>query len=328
MKICDKSKKIISIFCLFITTVITIYTYIITIPNAYEVYIGGEPAVIVESKEDFTNINEALTQDINKRYPAVRLNNDIIFKKVKANPSIINSSSFIRNEILCRSNIKVSAVIMYSDRKKTAVIANEKEMNSVIEMVKKGYAQKNKIQNLNNITLISNITFVKRDVNLVYLDNLNEAQAAITNKLRPAVSFVNKEKLSASGISRGSGLGVIQMCMPAIGRITSNYGLRWGKMHYGVDIGASYGDEIIAAADGTIIYAGWEEGYGNLIEIQHAAGLSSYYGHCSLINVKIGQIVKKGQKIGNIGSTGKSTGPHLHFEIRNNGKPTNPLNFI
>jgi len=328
LKISDKSKKLASIFCLLVAMVITIYTYIITLPNAYEVYIGGKPAVFVKSKEDFAKINESLIQDINKRFPTVKLNNDITFKKVTVNSSLINNSNFIKNEILCRSNIKVSAVIMYSDGKKTAVIANEKEMNSVIEILKKDYAQKGKIKNLNSITLKSDINYVKSDVNLVYLDNLNEAEAAITNKLRPAVSFENNESLSASGISRGTGLGVMQMCMPTIGRITSNYGMRWGKMHYGVDIGASYGDKIIAAASGTIIYAGWEEGYGNLIEIQHVGGISSYYGHCSSINVKIGQIVKKGEKIGNIGSTGESTGPHVHFEVRNNGKPTNPLNFI
>jgi murein DD-endopeptidase MepM/ murein hydrolase activator NlpD len=324
----DKNKKVICIFSLFVATVVTIYAYIITLPNAYEVYIGGIPVAIVENKEDFINVNESLIQDINKRYPNVKLNNGITFKKVKTNLSIVSSSSFIRKEILCRSNIKVPAITMYSDRKKIAVLANEKELNAVIELVKKNYAQKNNIKNLNNISLKSDISYIKSNVNLVYLDNLNDAAAAIINKSRPAVSFEYKDSLSAGSISRGGGLSVATMCIPTIGRITSNYGMRWGKMHYGVDIGAPYGSEIIAADNGTITYAEWEGGYGKLIVIQHSGGLSSYYGHCSSIDVKVGQFVKKGQKIGEIGSTGKSTGPHVHFEIRNNGKPTNPLNFI
>lgn len=328
MGISNKNKKIISIFCLFILTVVVIYTYIGTLPNAYEVYIGGKPAVIVENKEDFTKINESLNKDISNRYSTVKLNNDITFSKVTVNPSIINNTSFIKKEILCRSNIKVPAVIMYSDGKKAAVIADEQEMNSVIDVVKKNYAQKNNIKDLKNIALKSDISYVKKEVNIVYLDNVKDAAVAIENKLRPTVSFEYKQILSASSVSRGAGLKVSQMCMPTIGRITSNFGMRWGKMHNGLDIGATYGSEIIAAQGGTIIYASWEEGYGNLIEIQHAGGLSSYYGHCSLINVKVGQIVKKGQKIGNIGSTGNSTGPHVHFEIRNNGKPTNPLDFL
>ena len=308
--------------------IVTIYTYIATLPNAYEVYIGGKPAVIVENKEDFTKINESLNKDISNRYPTIKLNNDITFNKVTAKSSIINNSNFIRKEILCRSNIRVPAVIMYSDGKKTAVVADEKEINSVINVVKRKYAQKNNIKDLNNITLKSDISYVKKDVNIVYLDNVKDVTIAIENKLRPTVSFEYKQRLSASSVSRGVGVNVAQMCMPTIGRITSNYGMRWGKMHNGLDIGAPYGSEIIAAESGTIIYAGWEEGYGNLIEIKHAGGLSSYYGHCSLINVNVGQIVKKGQKIGNVGSTGNSTGPHVHFEIRNNGKPTNPLNFL
>lgn len=324
----DISKKILSVILLGVTAVVTIYAYIITLPNAYEVHIGGVPVAIVESKEDFTKVNESLIRDINKRYPAVKLSNGITFNKVRVNLSIINNSSFIRKEILCRSNIKVPAVIMYSNGKKTAVIADEKELNSLIDLVKKNFAQKNNIKDLAKISLKSDISYVKSDVNLVYLDNLNDAAAGIINKSRPAVNFEYKDNLSANSISRGAGVSVAKMCIPAIGRITSNYGMRWGRMHYGVDIGAPYGSEIIAADNGTITYAEWEGGYGKLIVIQHAGGLSSYYGHCSLINVKVGQFVQKGQKIGEIGSTGESTGPHVHFEIRNNGEPTNPLNFI
>jgi hypothetical protein len=113
-------------------------------------------------------------------------------------------------------------------------------------------------------------------------------------------------------------------------RITSGFGLRrhpiFGilKYHEGVDLKQKYGASVRAAADGKVIYAGWAEGYGNLIILKHTKGYTTYYGHLSRIRVKIGQRVYKGQVIGNVGTTGWVTGPHLHFEVRKNGIPINP----
>jgi murein DD-endopeptidase MepM/ murein hydrolase activator NlpD len=96
-------------------------------------------------------------------------------------------------------------------------------------------------------------------------------------------------------------------------------------MHEGIDIAAPVGTAIHAAAAGTIVYAGWAEGYGNLVVIDHGGGLATAYGHQSAIYVMGGQ-VSQGQVIGAVGSTGHSTGPHLHFEVRLNGEPVDPLN--
>jgi len=115
---------------------------------------------------------------------------------------------------------------------------------------------------------------------------------------------------------------------PVQGVLTSPYGMRWGRMHEGIDIGASSGTPIYAAAGGTVIYAGWEGGYGNLTVIDHGNGLATAYGHQSQIAVSSGQTVSRGQLIGYIGSTGHSTGPHLHFEVRVNGTPVNPLSYL
>jgi murein DD-endopeptidase MepM/ murein hydrolase activator NlpD len=115
---------------------------------------------------------------------------------------------------------------------------------------------------------------------------------------------------------------------PVQGVLTSPYGMRWGRMHEGIDIGAATGTPIYAAAGGTVIYAGWEGGYGNLTVIDHGNGLATAYGHQSQIAVSSGQTVSRGQLIGYIGSTGHSTGPHLHFEVRVNGTPVNPLSYL
>jgi murein DD-endopeptidase MepM/ murein hydrolase activator NlpD len=115
---------------------------------------------------------------------------------------------------------------------------------------------------------------------------------------------------------------------PVNASITSPFGWRWGRMHQGIDLGAAYGAPIAAAAAGTVIYAGWLGGYGNLTVIDHGGGLATAYGHQSRIAVGLGQQVAQGEIIGYIGSTGHSTGPHLHFEVRVNGQPVDPLGYL
>ena len=118
---------------------------------------------------------------------------------------------------------------------------------------------------------------------------------------------------------------------PVNGSITSRYGmrhhpiLRRTRLHAGVDFGAGHGSRIMAAADGVVIAATYSRGYGNMIILDHGGGISTLYAHCSAISVSTGQRVKRGQRIGAVGSTGLATGPHLHFEVRVNGRPVNPL---
>ncbi|MBV5261367.1 peptidoglycan DD-metalloendopeptidase family protein [Synechococcus moorigangaii CMS01] len=117
---------------------------------------------------------------------------------------------------------------------------------------------------------------------------------------------------------------------PAKGTLTSGYGPRWGRMHRGIDIAAPTGTPIFAAASGEVITAGWNSGgYGNLVKIRHGDGSVTLYAHNSRIMVRQGQQVKQGQQIAAMGSTGFSTGPHLHFEIHPSGKgATNPMAFL
>lgn len=116
---------------------------------------------------------------------------------------------------------------------------------------------------------------------------------------------------------------------PVKGRLTSSFGMRWGRMHNGMDIANSVNTPIGAARAGTVIAAYYNRGgYGNLIILDHGNGVETYYAHLNKINVKVGQKVGQGEVIGLLGSTGNTTGPHLHFEIRLNHKPLNPIKYL
>lgn len=120
-----------------------------------------------------------------------------------------------------------------------------------------------------------------------------------------------------------------------LGKINNEFGFRRNpfggrayEFHGGLDIDGERGDAVAAPANGIIVKAGWQGGYGNMIEIEHGNGLTTRYGHLSRIEVQVGDTINRGQIIGLIGSTGRSTGPHLHYELRVNDKPINPRRFL
>ena len=121
------------------------------------------------------------------------------------------------------------------------------------------------------------------------------------------------------------------MRLPVSGRVTSGFGNRfhpilgYARMHKGVDLAASYGAPIAAAAPGKVIAAGWAGGYGREVIIAHAGGIQTRYGHMSRLAAAVGQTVSQGQVIGYVGSSGLSTGPHVHYEVLKNGRPVNPM---
>jgi murein DD-endopeptidase MepM/ murein hydrolase activator NlpD len=127
-------------------------------------------------------------------------------------------------------------------------------------------------------------------------------------------------------ISRGANGWMV----PARGPLSSRYGMRYHpilhrrKLHTGDDIAAKYGSPIRAAKGGRVLWAGWKKAYGNTVIMDVGNGVTVLYGHASKLGVTAGQPVKEGQYIGNVGSTGWSTGPHLHFEVRKNGRPIDP----
>jgi murein DD-endopeptidase MepM/ murein hydrolase activator NlpD len=164
------------------------------------------------------------------------------------------------------------------------------------------------------------------------LDRLSESERAEEdeiNHLRAAdIALEAKIRAAESGPSYDSSPSSQGLVWPVPGPITSGFGPRWGSFHYGLDIGAGFGTPIHAAAAGTVIYAGWYDGFGNFVIVDHGGGLSTTYGHQSEIAVSVGEHVDQGQLVGYVGSTGFSTGPHLDFEVRVNGTPVDPLGYL
>ncbi|WP_370318273.1 peptidoglycan DD-metalloendopeptidase family protein [Synechococcus sp. BS56D] len=116
---------------------------------------------------------------------------------------------------------------------------------------------------------------------------------------------------------------------PTKGVFTSGYGWRWGRMHKGIDIANNVGTPIQAAKDGVVVFSGWSSGYGYLVELSHGDGTSTRYAHNSRLIVRKGQVIPQGATISLMGSTGRSTGPHLHFEIRQpGGAASDPMAFL
>jgi murein DD-endopeptidase MepM/ murein hydrolase activator NlpD len=136
-------------------------------------------------------------------------------------------------------------------------------------------------------------------------------------------SRIQTSQSSSSVVRSSSGL-----IWPVSGPVTSGYGWRWGRMHEGIDIAVPTGTPVAAAASGQVIVAGWMGGYGNLVVIDHGGGLATAYGHNSSFAVGSGSTVSQGQTIAYAGSTGNSTGPHVHFEVRVNGSPVDPLGYL
>lgn len=170
-------------------------------------------------------------------------------------------------------------------------------------------------------------------VNPIYTQNINEVEQAVevASAVEAAETHVLEAVKEQERIKAATLDGVYFAIKPVTGVITSRYGANESirdHTHRGIDIGAPNGTKIVAAAKGTVSYSGWMGGYGYLVIIDHGNGIQTYYGHCSKLYVNVGDEVEAGEEIAAVGSTGYSTGNHLHFEIRKNGSQVNPQRYL
>ena len=155
------------------------------------------------------------------------------------------------------------------------------------------------------------------------IEDLEAQSASLAAQIRQA------QQPSSSGSTPpvapiGSGV----LGWPVSGPVVSGFGMRWGRMHEGIDITCATGTPVRAAGDGTVIWAGWRGGYGNLVVVDHGGGLSTAYAHNSAFATSVGQSVVRGQVVSYAGSTGNSSGPHVHFEVRVDGTAVDPLGYL
>lgn len=209
------------------------------------------------------------------------------------------------------------------EAKKREIVGKKNELESTQKKLQTNEAQiKSKVSEKEKT--LDNITKEKTE----YDKALREMEK-VSEELGEAIRKLQEKTREEDGV-----LKAINMIWPVSGRVTSDYGWRFhpvvkeNRFHTGLDIGAPEGTDTKAAADGTVILAGWVTGYGLTTIISHGNNTTSLYGHSSKLLTQAGDKVKQGQVIAKVGSTGVSTGPHLHFEIRVNGDPVNPWGFL
>ena len=244
----------------------------------------------------------------------VETNDDEIFQKVTGNGT---------------AYYKYYAVLEDSEEK--AYVADFATAESIIEGLKE--KDSDNIEDLSRIekyeTKLADFVTKEDAISSLYKEKpvvVKQVTAAKASSSSSSGSFSTSRNMSQSKVSLG-----VSLIKPITGTISSRFGasssIRSGA-HTGLDIASSSGSPIKAAGSGTVSFAGWKGSYGNLLVITHSNGVQTYYGHCSKLYVSSGQSVSQGQTVAAVGSTGNSTGPHLHFEIRVNGVAYNPQNYV
>ena len=305
-----------------IATILVLTIILIKYKAVYKVTISGKEVGYVINKYEFEKLieEEIINSD----------ENNIAFVDIETFPSyslVLADSDIETNEQEIFSKINEEAIVTYKmytiavNGNNTAYVNSIEEAEEAVEEIKEQYKEK-----LDEIDISVNEVYTK-DLNVIE-QTVEVASAVDSAEVQVIAAVKEQEKIKAATLD-----GVYFGTKPVSGIITSRYGSRQGteivsSNHTGIDIGAPYGTDIVAAAPGKVTYSGWMGGYGNLIIITHDNGIQTYYGHCSKLYAKVGDEVEAGDLIAAVGSTGNSTGNHLHFEIRKNGSPLNPQRYI
>lgn len=252
---------------------------------------------------------------------------DLLKRILRNDRDLVNRVAEVKRAVEARRKV------LDSERAEQAVVvakAEEKEMKLRLRKQEKDRLL-DKMENDRDTSqrAYEELMAASKEVEKLIQQNRYEAQRRAEEEAR-ASARSSYGGGGASSPSQGSGA----MIWPVHGEITSPFGWRVhpitgnSRFHSGMDIGADYGDPIVAAASGTVIYSGWISGYGYAVIIDHGGGISTLYGHNQSLAVGEGEAVSQGQVIAYCGSTGNSTGPHCHFEVRENGEPVEPLGYL
>lgn len=307
--------KLIKIIAIALAIIIAIM--LIKFRPAYSVSLNGEDLGYVGDEEEFKNeVNENILTPSESNVAFVELDN------VEYTFSLVSRSEVNEDEVMLaleQSAQNVYRVFEVADlnNEETKVYVNTmEEAEGIVSTLKEQYSE------------------IEPDlvINQIYLDNADEvneetiklAKQELTNSLQEELE--EKQEIDSRTVN-----GIYLAVVPVTGRITSRFGAVESirdHTHKGIDIAATRGTPILATASGTVTFAGWSSGYGYLVKIDHGNGVETYYGHCSKLYVSAGDTVEAGEQIAAVGSTGNSTGNHLHFEIRLDGKQVNPQTYV
>ncbi len=282
----------------------------------YAVKFGGEEIGYIESKKAFEQVlEEELGENEIENVAYKNINKDVKYK-LKLVDKTISSNE---NEILSKMNEESEtvyyeyAIIVNGENKEH--VNTEEEANQIVENIKQELGEEL------NIEVTKVYTKEKEIQNDIEIATISDN---ITNNIKE--QKVQEKKRQEATVN-----GIYLQVDPVKGHITSRYGAREAirsHEHRGLDVAAPTGTPIKAITQGTIEYSSSMSGYGNLIIIDHGNGVKTYYGHCSKLYKKVGEEVETGEVIAAVGSTGNSTGPHLHLEVRVDNKIMNPLNYV
>lgn len=312
----------------------------------YKVTLNGEVIGYVEDKEKMQEKIEAFENNLEGNITSI---------KIEAMPeyelelvSNIKESQTKEETILAlikeNSEIKCKTYAIKLDGNIKACVDTEEEANQIIENIKSEINQNIELNleieeqeiNKKEIDNISSIEVAKLNINKdveVKVQEYEKKQAEAKKQEANRKAALERAAVVSSRASAGTSASVpadngLFMRPVSGGTITSKYGQRSSGFHTGLDIAIANGTPIYAAASGTVKFSGKKGGYGYLVIIDHGNGYQTYYAHCSALYVSAGQSVSKGQNISAVGSTGNSSGYHLHFEVRYNGNTLNPQNYI
>lgn len=302
---------------LILSSVVLIYKPI------YKVTLNGEFIGYCENKSELqSKINKYLqTGDTDSSNVAfAQIDNLPKYQICLLKKDIITTDDEIYNTVISTGTIFYRYYAILLDNEEKMYVSTLDEAESCVNELKE--------KNSNNINKISILE--KYETDLRDFSTKEQVVTALYEKkvviAKSPVSYSKSANLSSSVAS----LNGIQLSRPVSGRISSRFGIRGGTTHKGIDIAAPKGTPIYSSSSGTVITSayGWNGGYGNYVVINHGNGISTAYGHCSSLVAKVGQKVNQGDLIAYVGSTGDSSGNHLHFEIRVNGVAQNPQNYL
>ncbi len=322
---------LISVAVLFILAVVASFYKI-----SYSVSLDGQMLGYTDNKSKLqTQINEYIENGESQNTAFVQVDSLPQYKICLLKRNINSDDEKIFNTVKSGGTTYYRYYAVLENQEEKVYVPEFTEAEEIVNQLK----EKNS-SNIDNITISE-----KYDTELKVMDNIDDAVASLYVEPKNVVVASNKKNTSkkstavkATGTVNTamtiSGTKValgITLTKPVSGIISSRFGVRSSirsSAHTGLDIATSTGTPVGAAASGTVTFAGWKGSYGNLMVITHSNGVQTYYGHCSKLYCSAGDTVSQGQTIAAVGSTGNSTGPHLHFEIRVNGVAYNPQNYL